>query len=88
MAKQTSNTTATTNNQNYVFGRQNYVILIIGLALILVGFLLMIGGGSENPNEFSNAMFDTQRLTVAPIVVLSGFAVIIFAILKKQKTQN
>ncbi|MBN8701461.1 MAG: DUF3098 domain-containing protein [Bacteroidetes bacterium] len=84
MAKQVTNTT-NTSNQNYVFGKQNYTLLLAGIALILIGFMLMIGGGSEDPTVFSEAIFDTQRLTVAPIVVLSGFTVIIFAIIKKQK---
>jgi hypothetical protein len=50
------------------FGKQNYQILIGGIVLIILGYLLMIGGGSEDPNVFNPAIFDTQRITIAPMV--------------------
>ncbi len=53
------------------------------LALILVGFLLMIGGGSDDPNEFNDSIFNFRRLTLAPLLVLAGYVVEIFAIMKK-----
>lgn len=67
------------------FGRQNYMLLIIGLALIFVGFILMIGGGSDDPNLFNEKIFSFRRITLAPILVLAGFVVEIFAIMKKPK---
>lgn len=69
----------------FAFGQQNYKLLFIGLALILVGFLLMIGGGSDNPKEFSEDIFNFRRLTLAPILVLAGYVVEIYAIMKKPK---
>lgn len=69
----------------FAFGRENYKLLFIGLALILVGFLLMIGGGSDDPNIFSDKIFNFRRLTLAPILVLAGYVVEIFAIMKKPK---
>lgn len=69
----------------FAFGRENYKLLFIGLALILLGFLLMIGGGSKDPAEFSDAIFNFRRLTLAPILILAGYAVEIFAIMKKPK---
>ncbi|MBM3435208.1 MAG: DUF3098 domain-containing protein [Bacteroidetes bacterium] len=69
----------------FAFGRQNYKLLLIGLVLILVGFLLMIGGGSDDPNVFSDKIFNFRRLTLAPILVLAGYVVEIFAIMKKPK---
>lgn len=68
------------------FGRQNYLILIAGVALVVVGYLLMIGGGSDDPNKFNPAIFDTQRITVAPIVCLLGFVTVIAAIMWRPKT--
>ena len=68
------------------FGKQNYQILIGGIVLIILGYLLMIGGGSEDPNVFNPAIFDTQRITVAPIVCLLGFAAIVVAIMWKDKS--
>lgn len=67
----------------FAFGKQNYKLLFIGLALIFVGFLLMIGGGSDDPNEFNESIFNFRRLTLAPILVLAGYVVEIFAIMKK-----
>lgn len=79
----------TTNDKSemFDFGKQNYKILLIGLGFILVGFLLMMGGGTDSPDEFNEAMFGFQRLTLAPMLVLSGFAIEIYAIMKKPKNK-
>ena len=74
------------DNQNVMpFGKQNYIIVLIGLALIILGFILMIGGGSSDPDVFNEKMFDFQHITLAPILVLAGFVVEIFAIFRKRK---
>ncbi len=72
----------------FAFSKENYIIMLIGLALILVGFLLMIGGDSKDPNVFSYDIFNFQRLTLAPILVLAGYVVEIYAIMKKPKTEE
>jgi len=69
----------------FAFGKENYRLLLIGLALIVLGFLLMIGGGSDDPNVFSQEIFNFRRLTLAPILILAGYVVEIFAIMKKPK---
>ena len=69
------------------FGRDNYFWVIIGLAFLLVGFLLMIGGGSDDPDVFNEAIFNFRRLTLAPILVLTGFGIQIYAIMKKPKNK-
>ncbi len=69
------------------FGRDNYLWVIIGLAFLLVGFLLMIGGGSDDPDVFNEAIFNFRRLTLAPILVLIGFGIQVFAIMKKSKNK-
>ena len=71
--------------EGFAFGRENYMIQIVGVLLITVGFLLMIGGGSADPTVFSEELFSARRITVAPITVLCGFAVVLFAIMKKSK---
>jgi hypothetical protein len=58
---------------------------LAGLAVIFIGFLLMVGGGSKDPNVFNPEIFSTQRITVAPIVVLIGFAIEVVAIMYKPK---
>ncbi len=73
------------NEKQMPFGRDNYLWVIIGLAFLLVGFLLMIGGGSDNPDVFNEAIFNFRRLTLAPILVLIGFGIQIYAIMKKPK---
>lgn len=70
------------------FGKQNYQIFIAGIVLIISGYLLMIGGGSEDPNVFNPAIFDTQRITIAPMVCLLGFITIIVAIMWRPKIKN
>ncbi len=74
---------ATPAKLDFAFGKINYLLMIAGLVVMSIGFILMIGGGSEDPKVFNEAIFSTQRLTVAPILVLLGFAVEIVAILKK-----
>lgn len=73
------------NNENnrMPLTRRNYILLVIGFAVILLGFVLMTGGGSENPAEFNYAMFSWRRITLAPILVIGGFAFEIYAILKR-----
>lgn len=73
------------NETKMPFGRDNYLWVIIGLAFIIIGFLLMIGGGSDDPDVFNEAIFSFRRITLAPILVLIGFGVEIYAIMKKPK---
>lgn len=70
----------------FSFSRQNYRLLIIGILIITLGFLLMIGGGSEDPNVFNFKMFNFQRLTLAPILIITGYIIEIFAIMKRPKS--
>jgi hypothetical protein len=67
------------------FDKFNYIFLILGIFLIGLGYILMIGGGSDDPNVFSPALFDKQRITYAPVTCLIGFAVIIYAIMRRPK---
>lgn len=73
---------------NFALGRENYKLLAIGFAIIVAGFLLMLGGKSEDPNEFSNKIFSFRRITLAPIVVLAGFIFEIWAIMRKPKNSD
>ena len=63
--------------------RRNYLLLAIGFAVILLGFVLMTGGGSDSPDEFNYAMFSWRRITLAPILVVGGFVLESYAILKR-----
>ena len=90
MAKETTKKATAENNDNQdvmPFGKQNYIIVLIGIALIALGFILMIGGGSTDPDVFNEKMFNFPRLTLAPILVLAGFVVEIVAIFWKGKNK-
>ena len=75
------------NKVEFALGKQNYHLLIIGFAIIIVGFMLMVGGGSDDPNVFNEEIFSFRRITLAPIVVLFGFVFEIWAIMKKPKEE-
>ena len=70
---------------NFALGKENYKLLAIGFGIIVVGFLLMLGGRSEDPEEFSKDIFSFRRITLAPIIVLAGFIFEIWAIMKKPR---
>ncbi len=76
------------NNQEFLFDKVNYKILFIGIAVIALGFLLMSGGGSDDPNVYSDAIFDFRRIRLAPTTVLIGFGITIYAILKNPKSSK
>lgn len=75
------------SNFHFGFRKENYKLLLIGLAINIIGFLLMIGGGSDDPNVFkADELFSDVRLTVSPMLIIGGYVVMIFAIMKKGKT--
>jgi len=65
----------------FVFGKKNYKFMFIGLACIALGFILMSGGGSDDPNVFNPEIFSFRRIRLAPTLVLIGFGIQIYAIL-------
>ena len=71
------------NNRNFAFSTANYRLLGLGLGLLVIGYILMSGGGSDDPNVFSYEIFNFRRITLAPYVILAGYITILFAILKK-----
>jgi hypothetical protein len=79
------------SNPTFHFGfrKENYKLLLIGLAINVLGFLLMIGGGSDDPNVFKeDELFSTLRITISPMLIIAGYVVMIFAIMKKSKPSN
>ena len=73
------------NKPEFLFDKLNYKILLIGLAVIALGFILMSGGGSEDPNVFNEEIFSFRRIRLAPAVVLLGFGITIYSIIKNPK---
>lgn len=72
-------------SQEFLFDTINYKILLIGIGVIALGFILMVGGGSEDPNVFNEDIFNFRRIRLAPTTVLIGFGITIYAILKNPK---
>ena len=69
----------------FALGKENYKLMAIGFAIIVLGFILMAGGGSDDPNVFNPDIFSFRRLTIAPVILLIGFVFEIYAIMKKPK---
>ena len=72
-------------NQKEIFGKKNYQIMFVGLAFIISGFILMSGGDTGDETSFNPEMFNFQRITLAPILILTGFVMEVFAIMYKPK---
>ena len=70
----------------FLFDKINYKILLIGIAVIAIGFILMSGGGSDDPKVFNDAIFNFRRIRLAPTVVLIGFGITIYSIFKPKKS--
>ena len=71
------------------FQPENYKILLIGLAINILGFLLMIGGAATEANEFNESeLFSMRRITIAPMLIVAGYIVILYAIMKKNKVKK
>ena len=68
-----------------VFGKKNYQLMLLGLIFITLGFLLMSGGGSEDPNIFNDEIYNFRRIRVAPILVVFGFIIEVYAIMRNPK---
>jgi hypothetical protein len=75
-----------TRKPGFAFGRENYMILLAGVVVVIIGYLLMIGGGSDDPKQFhEEEIFSPRRVTLAPVVIVLGFVVVLFGIMKKAK---
>lgn len=71
--------------QTFVFSQKNYVMMGAGIILMIIGYFLMAGGGSEDPNAFNPEIFSFTRIVLAPIFILAGLLVEVFAIMVKGK---
>ena len=70
---------------DFAFGKENYMLMAAGIVVILFGFILMSGGGADDPNHFNPEIFSSRRITVAPIIIMLGFIIELVAILRKTK---
>ena len=67
--------------EEFIFRRKNYKFMLIGIAFIALGFILMAGGGSDDPNVFNPEIYSWRRIRLAPALILLGFSIEIYAIL-------
>ena len=72
-----------------LFTKDNYIWMLAGVAVMAIGFFLMSGGKSADPKVFdTNEVYSTTRITIAPILIIAGLVIEIFAIMKKPKTND
>ena len=73
------------SDNHFLFGKKNYILPFTGLAFMMVGFILMTGGGSEDPSVYNPELFSSLRIQLAPLLVVIGLVIEVFAILHRPK---
>ncbi len=81
MSKKEKNNLEGSAKQEFIFQKKNYLFMFIGIAFISLGFILMSGGGSDDPNVFSPDIYNFRRIRLAPTLVLIGLGIEVYAIL-------
>jgi hypothetical protein len=83
------------NNKNgqkptkeFVFQRKNYLFLFIGIAFIALGYILLSGGGSDDPEVFNPEIYNFRRIRLAPTLILIGLGIQVYAILLNPNKKN
>lgn len=79
-----ANTEESKKNEGFAVPKKNLLWIIIGFVIMVVGYALMIGGGSKDPTEFSDAIFSFRRIVLAPLVIIAGTVVVTVAIMRKK----
>ncbi|MBK8609892.1 MAG: DUF3098 domain-containing protein [Chitinophagaceae bacterium] len=86
MSKEKKQRSAGSQVASPLFDKENYKWMLIGLGVLALGFFLMAGGKSTDPNVFNaDEVYSTTRITIAPLLIIAGFVIEIFAIMKKSK---
>ncbi|MDA1288097.1 MAG: DUF3098 domain-containing protein [Bacteroidetes bacterium] len=74
--------------KKFLFEKRNYTLLFLSFIVIALGFILMSGGGSDDPKIFNDAIFNFRRIRLAPTLVLVGFGIAMFSILTKERAKK
>ena len=85
MKNPNENTGEISPNKQPLFRKANYILMAVGILFLVLGYILVAGGGSNDPNVFNPAIFDKQRLVVAPLLMLIGLIIEVVAIMYRQK---
>ena len=79
-------------NSGFIFTRKNYCLILISIGLLVAGFLFMTGKGNAGGREFNQDIYSFRRITLSPLVLLAGYAMMIYAIMadhrKSKQTGN
>jgi len=75
-------------DSDFPISKDGFKWIIVGVLLVVIGFILMSGGGSDDPNVFNEEIFSFRRITLAPIVVLAGFAIVGIGIMRRPKAKK
>lgn len=70
---------------DFPFGKENIIWMLVGIAFIVIGFALMTGGGATDPKVFNPEIFSARRITIAPVLVMAGLVIEVYAVMKKSK---
>ncbi len=81
MGKKNKNKSGQQPQQEFIFQKKNYMFMFLGVAFIVIGFILMSGGGSDDPNVFNEDIYNFRRIRLAPTLVLIGLGIEVYAIL-------
>ena len=76
------------NKEQMPFTMKNYITILVGVVLLFLGFVLMSGGGEHTATEFDYSIFSFRRISLAPVVVIAGFVVVCFGIMKRFKVKE
>tara|TARA_R110002050_G_scaffold137116_1_gene260642 strand:+ start:6744 stop:6977 length:234 start_codon:yes stop_codon:yes gene_type:complete len=74
--------------QSFVFEKKNYLLMALGIAFMILGYLLMQGGGSEDPNVFNEEIFNARRITWAPLMLIIGLVIEVYAIMASNSSNG
>ncbi len=75
-------------NDNIYFTKKNYILILAGIIVFVLGYFIMSGGNPEDPSDYSDDIFNFQRLTLAPFIVISGYVIVLFGIIKNFKPES
>ena len=73
------------SNKDFAFGKENYILVAAGTFLAILGYILMSGGGSDDPAVFSEELFSFRRMYISPFMIVMGLAIVGWGIMKKVK---
>ena len=76
------------SSKKFLFGKRDYQFLFVSILIIVTGFIFMIGGGSDDPKYFNEAIFNFRRIRLAPSLILIGFVIAMYSILSKSSSKK